>query len=222
MEASPASRGGIKNADSRAMPNQKPNHDLHGSAPDNSPVALLIIDMINDLEFDDGEKIQAGAEAAAEKIAELKKRCAEHHIAVIYCNDNFGRWRSDFREVVDRVLNDGVRGQKLAELLAPDEDDYFVLKPKHSAFFETTLETLLRYLGTRRLILTGITSDICLLLTASEAYMRDYEIIVPRDCTAAVTVEENEHALEYMERVLKAKITDVHDVEALRGGVTTT
>ena len=184
------------------------SNDLHGNAPDDSPAALLIIDMINDLEFDDGEKIQKAAEAAAERIAKLKHRCAEKRMAIIYCNDNFGRWRSDFREVVDRVLNDDVRGQQLARLLAPGEHDYFVLKPKHSAFFETTLETLLRYLGVRRIVLTGITSDICLLLTASEAYMRDYEIIVPRDCTAAVTAEENEHALAYMERVLKADITD--------------
>lgn len=182
------------------------NADLHGNAPDNSPAVLLIIDMINDLEFEDGEKLVAPARAAAERIAALKQRAKAQGMAVIYCNDNFGRWRSDFREVVDRVLEDGVRGEPLARLLSPHEDDYFVLKPKHSAFFETTLETLLRYLGAKRLILTGITGDICVLLTASDAYMRDYEIHVPRDCTASVTAEENEHALAYMERVLKVRV----------------
>jgi len=194
------------------MPGQ-PNSDLHGNAPDNSPAALLIIDMINDLEFEDGEKLAAPARAAAQRIAELKRRAKEHGMAVIYCNDNFGRWRSDFREVVDRVLSDGVRGQPLAELLAPEEDDYFVLKPKHSAFFETTLETLLRYLGVRRLILTGMTGDICVLITASDAYMRDYEIYVPRDCIASVEPEETRHACDYMERVLKASIVDERDLD---------
>ncbi|HEX6066409.1 MAG TPA: isochorismatase family cysteine hydrolase [Longimicrobiales bacterium] len=189
------------------------NHDLHGSAPDNSPAALLIIDMINDLEFEDGEKLEAPARAAAERIAALKARCKQAGMAVIYCNDNFGRWRSDFREVVDRVLNDGVRGEPLAKLLDPAEDDYFVLKPKHSAFFETTLETLLRYLGARRLILTGITGDICVLITASDAYMRDYEIFVPVDCTASVETAENQHALDYMERVLKANVVREKDVD---------
>ena len=185
---------------------EKPNADLHGNAPDHSPTALLIIDMINDLEWPESEQIEQAAIAAAERIAALKKKLKAEKVAVIYCNDNFGRWRSDFHEVVDRVLSDGVRGEPLARVLTPDKDDYFVLKPKHSAFFETTLDTLLRYLGTRKLILTGITGDICVLLTASDAYMRDYEIVVPADCTASVEAQENEHALQYMERVLKVQI----------------
>jgi nicotinamidase-related amidase len=118
--------------------------------------------------------------------------------------------------VVDRVLHYGVRGEPLAQLLAPDDDDYFVLKPKHSAFFETTLETLLRYLGVRRLIVTGITGDICVLISASDAYMRDYEIIVPADCTASVDAAENEHALDYMARVLKANVGRAGDIDVAR------
>lgn len=187
------------------------NEDLHGSAPDNAAAALLIIDMINDLEFEgaeeDAEKIREPAIAAAHCIADLKRRCKAAGMPVIYCNDNFGRWRSDFRDVVERVRHDGVRGEPLAHILAPEKDDYFILKPKHSAFFETTLETLLRYLGAKRLVITGITADICVLITASDAYMRDYEIIVPTDCTATVDPEEKPHAFAYMERVLKADIT---------------
>src|SRR5688500_19692457 len=133
---------------------------LHGNAPDTCPAALLIIDMINDLEFEDGRKLLPGALRAAKAIAALKRRARAAGVPVIYSNDNFGRWRSDFREVTEHVLNDGVLGQPLAELLRPDPDDYFVLKPKHSAFFATTMETLLRYLGVRQLILTGIASDI--------------------------------------------------------------
>ena len=183
------------------------NRDLHGNAPDEAAVALMIIDMINDLEFDGGERLAEPAIEAARRTAELKGRCQAAHVPVIYVNDNFGRWRSDFRQVIDRVLHDGVRGQPLAELLAPDPDDYFVLKPKHSAFFETTLETLLHYLGVKRLILTGIAGDICVLITASDAFMRDYEIYIPADCTASEDAEENEHALAYCERVLKSCIT---------------
>lgn len=182
--------------------------DLHGNAPDNCPVALIIIDMINTLEFPGAEEIEQSAIAAAERIAALKKRAKAAGVPVIYCNDNFGRWRSDFREVVDRVLNDGVRGEPLARLLHPDPDDYFVLKPKHSAFFETTLDTLLRYLGARHLVLTGITGDICVLLTASDAFLRDYEIHVPGDCTASVRETDNRTALDYMARVLKATVTE--------------
>lgn len=194
------------------------NSDLHGNAPDKSAVALMIIDMINDLEFDGGERLEQRAIEAARRTAALRTRCQEAGVPVIYANDNFGRWRSDFRQVVDRVLHDGVRGQPLAELLEPAGNDYFVLKPKHSAFFETTLETLLRYLGVRRLILTGITGDICVKLTANDAYMRDYEILIPVDCTASIDPDENEHALAYCERVLKARLvrSDELDPAALK------
>jgi nicotinamidase-related amidase len=183
------------------------SEDLHGNAPDQSPVALLLIDMINDLEFPGGESVAKPATAAAERIAALKQQAKERGIPVIYANDNFGKWRSDFREVVKHCLEDGVRGQRLAELLKPDRDDYFVLKPKHSAFFETTLATLLEHLGSRHLILTGITADICVLFTASDAYMRDYDVHVPSDCVASLEDLDTRQALRYMQRVLRADLT---------------
>jgi nicotinamidase-related amidase len=188
-----------------AMPQK--NADLHGNAPDRSPVALMLIDLINDLEFPGGERLLPGALAAAERIAALKRCARATSIPVIYANDNFGKWRSDFREVTRHCLHDGVRGQRLAELLTPEEEDYFVLKPKHSAFFSTTLELLLQYLGSRRLILTGISGDICVLFTAHDAFMRDLELYVPSDCVASASDEQNERALDYMRRVLHADAT---------------
>jgi nicotinamidase-related amidase len=183
------------------------SEDLHGNAPDQSPVALLLIDMINDLEFPGGEDIAKSASTAAERIAALKEKAKARGIPVIYANDNFGKWRSDFREVVKHCLEDGVRGQRLAELLKPDREDYFVLKPKHSAFFETTLATLLEHLGARHLVLTGITADICVLMTASDAYMRDYTVHVPSDCVASLEDVDTRQALRYMQRVLNADTT---------------
>lgn len=182
------------------------NHDLHGNAPDHSAVALLLIDTINDLEFPEGDALLGPALEAAEHIAELKRRAKEARVPVIYVNDNFGRWRSDFRDVVEHCLGDGVRGEPLVRKLEPQEDDYFVLKPKHSAFFSTTLETLLEYLGARRLILTGFASDVCVLFTAMDAHMRDLEINVPEDCVAAASAEETAAALRYMKRALSADI----------------
>jgi len=183
------------------------SEDLHGNAPDQCPVALLLIDMINDLEFPGGETVVQPAIAAAERIAALKEQARSRGIPVIYANDNFGKWRSDFREVVKHCLEDGVRGQRLAELLAPGRDDYFVLKPKHSAFFESTLATLLEHLGARHLVLTGITADICVLFTASDAYMRDYTVHVPADCVASLEEVDTRQALRYMQRVLDADVT---------------
>jgi nicotinamidase-related amidase len=177
---------------------------LHGSAPDTCPVALLIIDMINDLEFEGGQKLLPGALRVARRIATLKRRAHDAGIPVIYTNDNFGRWRSDFREAVDHCLHDGVRGQPLAELLRPEKDDYFVLKPKHSGFYATTLETLLEYLGAERLVLAGVNGDTCVLATAMDAYLRDFELYVPRDCTSSISGAGNRSALAYMKRMLDA------------------
>jgi nicotinamidase-related amidase len=179
--------------------------DLHGSAPDSSAVALLIIDMINDLEFEGGAQLLPQALATAKRIAALKQRARVAGVPVIYVNDNFGRWRSDFRQAVNHCLTDGVRGRPLAETLRPDRDDYYVLKPKHSAFHATTLGTLVDYLDVERLILTGISGDICVLATAMDAYLRDFEVHVPGDCVASIRAEHNRSALAYMKRVFDAR-----------------
>jgi nicotinamidase-related amidase len=184
------------------MPDQ--NQDLHGNAPDKSDVALLIIDMINDLDFPEGKQLLAHALPAARQIAALKQRAKVAGVPVIYVNDNFGRWRSDFRAHVEHCLHDGVSGQPIAELLRPDEDDYFVLKPKHSGFFSTTLDVLLEYLEVKTVVLVGMAANICVLFTANDAYMRDFRLIIPHDCVASNTIEENNHALEQMRTVLKA------------------
>jgi nicotinamidase-related amidase len=101
------------------------NEDLHGNAPDRAPAALMIIDMINDLEWCGGKEILPHAVTVAEHIAVLKRRAHGIGVPVIYANDNFGRWRSDFREVVEHCLANGARGKRLAELLRPGKDDYF-------------------------------------------------------------------------------------------------
>ena len=180
------------------------NESLHGNAPDKAEAALVLIDVINDLEFPEGDQLMRYARPMAERIAALKRRAKDAGIPTIYSNDNFGRWKSDFNKQVDHCLYDGVRGQPLAELLRPDEDDYFVLKPKHSGFFSTTLDILLDYLRVKTLILTGLSANICVLFTANDAYMRDYDLVVPRDCVASNTQELTDYALEQMRTVLKA------------------
>lgn len=168
------------------------------------PVALLLIDVINDLEWEDGEQIEPHAREMSARIAELKARAKTLGIPVVYVNDNFGQWRSDLNALVKHLLEDGVRGEFLARELHPDEDDYFVLKPKHSGFFSSSLELLLGYLGSRTLILTGLAGNICVLFTANDAYMRDFKIVVPRDCLASNQTDQNEYALNVMSHILKA------------------
>jgi nicotinamidase-related amidase len=178
--------------------------DLHGSVPDTSPVALVLIDLINDLEFEGGERMLSHLLRVAPRIAALKAKARKRHVPVIYANDNFGRWRSDFRQAVAHCLQDGVRGRQVVELLKPVPEDYFVLKVRHSAFFSTALERLLRDLKAKRIVIIGVSGDMCVLLTAADAYMRDLELYVPRDCVASISAAENRKALRYMERVFKA------------------
>jgi len=187
--------------------------NLDGNAPDNSEIAVVLIDVINDLEFPEGDQLLETALPAARNIARLKRRAHEAKVPVIYVNDNFGRWRSDFKKIVDRCLHSEVRGRPIAELLAPDEHDYFVLKPKHSGFFSTTLDLLLEYLGARTLVLAGFAGNNCVLFTANDAYMRDYRLIVPADCIASNTTADNENALQQMSHVLKADIRPSTEID---------
>ena len=175
-------------------------------APDRAETALLLIDVINPLDFAGGDNLLRQALPMAHTLASFKRRAKAARVPAIYVNDNFGRWRSDFPKLVEQFLRPEVRGRSIVELLIPEDDDYFVLKPKHSAFFQTNLDILLRYLGVSSLILTGIAGDICVLFSANDAYMRDFKIIVPSDCTASEDAEHNRQVLMLMQRVLKARI----------------
>jgi nicotinamidase-related amidase len=183
------------------------SHDLHGSAPDKSETALLLIDVINDFDFPEGEQLLRLALPAGKNIAELKKRTRDAGIPSIYVNDNFGKWQSDFQKIVAHCKGEKSRGKPFVELLLPEEDDYFVLKPKNSGFYSTTLDLLLTHLTAKHLILTGIAGNNCVFFTANDAYMRDYKVFVPSDCVVSNTEEENAYALKQMETVLKADTT---------------
>lgn len=192
-------------------------HDLHGSAPDTHHTALLLIDLINDFEFPRGDELFREALPMAPRIAELKRRARKARIPAIYINDNFGRWQSKFDDIVKHCLKEGVRGRPFVEQLIPDEQrDYFILKPKHSGFYQTPLELLLKHLGTRRLILTGVSTNSCVLFTANDAYMRDLDLIVPGDCVAACNAQEHNFAIEQMKNMLKADVRPAAEIDLTR------
>jgi nicotinamidase-related amidase len=173
----------------------------------NPKTALLLIDVINDFDFPEGEQLLQLALPVGKNIAALKQRTKAAGIPTIYVNDNFGRWRSDFKKIVAHCRDENARGKQFVELLLPDEEDYFVLKPKHSGFYSTTLDLLLTHLNAQNLILTGIAGNNCVLVTANDAYMRDYKVFVPSDCIVSNTEEENAYALKQMETVLKTDTT---------------
>ncbi|TFZ06652.1 cysteine hydrolase [Ramlibacter henchirensis] len=168
---------------------------------------LLLVDFINAFDFPGGEKLAAPALAAARATAELKQRLREEGVTAIYANDNFGVWQSDFHSQVAGCL--GLPGEpgEIARVLYPQADDLTVLKPRHSAFYASPLELLLAEMDTSELVICGLAADMCVQLTAADAFLREYRVWVPSDCTAAETEKAKKTALDYMASVLKC---DVH------------
>jgi nicotinamidase-related amidase len=167
---------------------------------------LLLVDVINDMVFPGSSSLVAQAVPMARKLAKLKARAKARGVPCVYCNDNFGRWRSDFRSLVAHCVRDNVPGRPVASLLQPDDDDYFILKPRHSAFFATPLELLLRDLEADTLVITGIAANICVLFSANDAYIRGYRVVVPPDCVASNTRSDTRRAIAQMETVLRAEV----------------
>lgn len=179
---------------------------LHGLLPDHSPAALIILDMISDFAFPDGATVARAARRIAPAIALLKARASKAGIACVYVNDNPGRWRSDSPALIEHCRRPRSRGSAVVQILSPAKLDYLILKPRHSAFYATPLEVLLQHLGTKRLILTGVSSHQCVLFTANDAHLRNFELIVPSDCIAGPSPRESRFALRYFESVLGAQV----------------
>ena len=172
--------------------------------------ALLLIDVVNDLAFEGSGPLIREAEPMATRLARLKRWARNAGIPAIYVNDNFGQWRSDFRQTVAHCTARSSPGRVVSQRLRPSGNDYFVLKPKHSGFYDTTLESLLRELKITRTIVTGLAGNICVLFTANDAYMRGMRVFVPADCIASNTLEDNAFALRQIEVVMGGR-TDPSD-----------
>src|SRR5882762_11671958 len=181
----------------------------------NSSVALLLIDVINDLNFDSADELLVQALPMARKIAALKREAAQLQIPTIYVNDNFGQWKSDFRHTVEHCCAGNSRGREISRALRPEADDFFVLKPKHSGFYATTLDLLLEYLKTDTLIIAGIAANICVLFTANDAYMRDYRLLVPSDCVASNTAKDKDYSLRQIKTILKGDIRQSSEIDLI-------
>lgn len=199
------------------MPKAKPSPSSLHAPEDKGGTALLVIDMMSTWDFPDAARLLPAALAIAPVIARLRTRCRAAGLPVIYANDNFGRWRSDWRQIMCDSVAAGDGGARIAELLAPDADDYFVLKPMHSAFFATPLQLLLQSLGVRELLLTGITADQCVLATAIDAHMQGYDLTIPRDAVAAPTADRTRSVLRHLEDVVGVRTTPAARLRLRRG-----
>ncbi|MDP4086592.1 MAG: isochorismatase family cysteine hydrolase [Bacillota bacterium] len=171
---------------------------------DNKHQALLIIDMINNFNFKHGPILAKKTLNITQPIKSLKDYFNQKNWPVIFINDHYSLWQANLDKIVEFCRNS--YSDPLFKQLLPGENDYFLIKPKHSAFYGTALNTLLHQLKIDTLVLTGIAGNICVLFTANDAYMREYKIIVPENCIASVDDNDNRVALTMMKNVLKATI----------------
>jgi nicotinamidase-related amidase len=180
--------------------------DLHGNVPEQAGAVLLLVDVINDLDFPHNEHLVKVATGLGRRILQLKRRCTRAGIPTIYVNDNKGRWRSDIRNVVSSSQCAGAPGRELVRILAPEPADYVVLKPKHSVFFATPLDLILQAAGAHTIIVAGLTTNACVLISAAEIYIRGLRLIVPRDCVEALSPESQKVALKILSESFHAHI----------------
>ncbi len=176
----------------------------------NGRTALLIIDMINDMAFDESDNLLAEIDAAVEVIAGLRQDAEAAQVPVIFVNDNFGHWQSEASRIFQHV--DATRGREAARRLRPRQHDYFVIKPQVSGFYATNLPVLLPRLGVSRLVLTGVAADICVLFTAADAHMREYALWAPKDAVASDRPEHRDWALGIMKKSMDAETRPTTDL----------
>lgn len=184
----------------------RPDTPIAQATSDTSPLVLLLVDVINPLTFPEAPQLEESALHMASRLAALKHRLASHQVVTVYANDHYGAWHSEFRDVKAQCVQKGGVAAELVRLLAPQEPDYVILKPRHSAFYGTPLDLLLDHLGCQRLIIGGLSTDMCVQMSAADAYLRGFGLWVPQDCAAAESLERHAQALAYMQRVFKADV----------------
>jgi len=172
--------------------------------------ALVVIDMLNTYEHADADELVRSVKEVLPNMAALVARARDEGVEVIYVNDNYGAWNAGRSELVERA-SAGAHAD-LIEPIVPAEDTSFVVKARHSAFYETPLEYLLRQGEITRLVLIGQVTEQCILYSALDAYIRHFEVVVPPDAVAAIRPELHEAALEMMRLNMDASIVSSAEV----------
>lgn len=174
--------------------------------------ALLIIDMINPLDFEGAAPLADAAEGIVKPILNVRAAADAAGLPVVYVNDNHGEWHAEPSQIVDDLVSSERAGSAMAERLRPRRGDYFVTKPQLSGFYATTLAALLPRLGVNKLILVGIAADLCVLLTAADAHMREYALWVPADAIAGENEQRTNWAIGIMQTSFGAETRATRDL----------
>ncbi|MGA6174238.1 cysteine hydrolase family protein [Streptomyces sp. NPDC012600] len=172
--------------------------------------ALIVIDMINAYDHPDAELLVPSVRAALPQLTRLIDRARAEGVPVIYANDNFGEWRSHHGEIIEKTL--AGKNAELVEPILPDDDSLFVVKARHSIFYETPLSYLLSQLGADHVVLCGQVTEQCVLYSALDAHIRQLRVTVPKDAVAHIHEDLAEAALRMMERNMSAAVRTAETV----------
>ncbi|QGH32614.1 isochorismatase family protein [Gracilibacillus salitolerans] len=165
--------------------------------------AVLIIDLINDFTFHEGNLLLDNTRKLLPNIKKLKQYAKEHNFPIIYVNDHYDTWETDFKQIAQACLSS--KNEDIIEQGMPNKEDYFIMKPQMSGFFRTPLRSLLEQLEIEHLIIAGVAGNICVLFTANDAHMRGYTLHVPENCIASNTERHNQEAIKLMAEVFNAE-----------------
>lgn len=168
--------------------------------------AFLIIDVLNDLEFDGGERVLPWAKRLVKPLLAMISRARRRGDLIVYINDTFDIWDGKASTILAYATRPGARGRQISQRLKPKKSDLFVVKPRHSAFFGTPLSIILEDHGIHRVVLAGLATNLCVLITAHDASMHGYPIVVLSDCCAAESDFDHNVMLRQLQRFFRAKI----------------
>ena len=167
--------------------------------------AVIVVDMLNHYEHDDADLLIDDVTRILPSLERLIGQARARRIGTIYVNDNHGDWSAGRPELVKRALAGAA--PHLIEPIVPAPELPFVVKRRHSIFYETLLDYLLREREFDQIILAGQVTEQCILYSALDAYLRHFEVIVARDCVAHIHQDLAEAALRMMERNMHAQVT---------------
>jgi nicotinamidase-related amidase len=178
--------------------------------------ALVVVDMLNRYEHDDAGPLRESVRAVIEPMARLIAQAKEEGTCVVYVNDNHGDWVAG-REALAEWALDGADPSLVAPIV-PDDDMPLLVKARHSIFYATQLEYMLRERDVDHIILVGQVTEQCILYSALDAYIRHFRVTVPRDAVAHIHPDLAEAALTMMEVNMRAEIIDAAPAPRRRAG----
>jgi nicotinamidase-related amidase len=174
-----------------------------------SRIATIVIDMLNPYDHEDADLLAEQARTRIEPLQQLIQATRDADAELVYVNDNYGDFTVTRQDLIERAMNG--RRPELVEPIKPPDPVSFIHKVRHSAFYSSSLEYLLRDLEVDTLILAGQVTEQCILYSALDAYVRHFEVRIPTDAVIPIDPDLGDAAVKMMERNMGAELVSAAD-----------